>query len=435
VNDLWVNLLVVLVFILIGGFFAAAEIALVSLRESQVQRLAVRGRRGRVLQKLVGDPNRFLAAVQVGVTLAGFISAGFGAAQIAPSLAEPLMSWGLNENAANIVAFVAVTVAIAYVSLVLGELVPKRIALQKAESVALFVATPINFTARITRPFIVALGVSTNAIVRLFGIDPTQARDQISGEELRDLVAAHEELTPQEREMIDDIFTAGERELREIMMPRTEVSFLDSHTTIQAATKIVIDQPHSRYPVIRGSADDVIGFVHIRDILDPAHQASDLTVGRIARHVQMFPGSKGVISTLNEMRRLRAHLAIVQDEYGGTAGLVTMEDLVEELIGDIKDEYDAETPILNFEVAGEISVDGLLNRDDFADDTGIELPDGPFETVAGFIVAELGRLPELDDIVMLDNHELHVKELDGRRVSRVVVVTHEVPQEEEVNVD
>jgi putative hemolysin len=435
VNDLWVNLLVVLVFILIGGFFAAAEIALVSLRESQVQRLAVRGRRGRVLQKLVGDPNRFLAAVQVGVTLAGFISAGFGAAQIAPSLAEPLMTWGLNENAANIVAFVTVTVAIAYVSLVLGELVPKRIALQKAESVALFVATPINFTARITRPFIVALGVSTNAIVRLFGIDPTQARDQISGEELRDLVAAHEELTPQEREMIDDIFTAGERELREIMMPRTEVSFLDSQTTIQAATKIVIDQPHSRYPVIRGSADDVIGFVHIRDILDPAHQASDLTVGRIARHVQMFPGSKGVISTLNEMRRLRAHLAIVQDEYGGTAGLVTMEDLVEELIGDIKDEYDAETPILNFETAGEISVDGLLNRDDFADDTGIELPDGPFETVAGFIVAELGRLPELDDIVMLDNHELHVKELDGRRVSRVVVITHEVPQEEEVHVD
>ncbi len=190
------NILIVLVFILIGGFFAAAEIALVSLRESQVQRLSERGRRGRVLKKLVGDPNRFLAAVQVGVTLAGFISAGFGAAQIAPSLAAPLMGWGLNENAANIVAFVSVTVAIAYVSLVIGELVPKRIALQRAEQVALFVATPINFTARVTRPFIVALGISTNAIVRLFGIDPTQARDQMSGEELRDLVAAHEELSP-----------------------------------------------------------------------------------------------------------------------------------------------------------------------------------------------------------------------------------------------
>ncbi len=429
------DLLIVLIFILVGGFFAAAEIALVSLRESQIQRLSEQGRRGRVLQKLVRDPNRFLAAVQVGVTLAGFISAGFGAAQIAPSLAAPLMDWGLNENAANIVAFVSVTVAIVYVSLVIGELVPKRIALQRAEKVALFVAAPINFTARVTRPFIAALGFSTNAIVRLFGIDPTQARDQMSGEELRDLVAAHEDLSPQGREMIDDIFSAGSRELREVMMPRTEVSFLDAQTSIQDAILIVIDQPHSRYPVIRGSADDVTGFVHIRDILDPANQDSAMRVGQIARHVQVFPGSKDVLSTLNEMRRLRAHLAIVQDEYGGTAGLVTMEDLVEELIGDIKDEYDAETPIPENLAPGETTVDGLLNRDDFADETGIALPEGPFETVAGFIVSELGRLPELGDIVILDNHELQVQEMDGRRVSRVWVFTREVPQEEEADVD
>jgi putative hemolysin len=367
--------------------------------------------------------------------LAGFISAGFGAAQIAPSLAAPLMDWGLNENAANIVAFVSVTVAIVYVSLVIGELVPKRIALQRAEQVALFVAAPINFTARVTRPFIAALGFSTNAIVRLFGIDPTQARDQMSGEELRDLVAAHEDLSPQGREMIDDIFSAGSRELREVMMPRTEVSFLDAQTSIQDAILIVIDQPHSRYPVIRGSADEVTGFVHIRDILDPANQDSAMRVGQIARHVQVFPGSKDVLSTLNEMRRLRAHLAIVQDEYGGTAGLVTMEDLVEELIGDIKDEYDAETPILENLAPGETTVDGLLNRDDFADETGIALPEGPFETVAGFIVSELGRLPELGDIVILDNHELQVQEMDGRRVSRVWVFTREVPQEEEADVD
>lgn len=177
--------------------------------------------------------------------------------------------------------------------------------------------------------------------------------------------------------MIDDIFTAGGRELREVMMPRTEVSFLDAQTTIQSATLMVIDQPHSRYPVIRGSADDVIGFVHIRDILDPANQDSFMRVEQIARHVQVFPGSKGVMSTLNEMRRLRAHLAIVQDEYGGTAGLITMEDLVEELIGDIKDEYDAETPTLDIFAPGEITVDGLLNRDDFADETQIVLPEGP----------------------------------------------------------
>ena len=434
-NDTVINILAVLIFILIGGFFAAAEIALVSLRESQVQRLAEQGRRGRTLFKLVEDPNRFLATVQVGVTIAGFVSAGFGAAQIAPQLEAPLVNVGLSQGAANIVAFVAVTIVIAYFSLVLGELVPKRIALQRVEKTALFVAGPISFTARMTRPFIVALGVSTNAIVRLFGIDPKAAKEQMSGEELRDLVAAHEELSVEEREMIDDIFTAGERELREIMMPRTEVSFLDANITVQAATTTVIDQPHSRYPVIRGSADEVVGFVHIRDLLDPSNRNRDLRVGQLAREVQVFPGSKEVLSTLNEMRRLRAHLAIVQDEYGGTAGLVTMEDLVEELIGDIKDEYDVETPAVENVIPGEITVDGLLNRDDFADDTGIELPEGPFETVAGFIVAELGRLPEVGDIVLVDNHELHVKELDGRRVSRVLVITREIPLEEEVESD
>lgn len=434
-NDTVINILAVLIFILIGGFFAAAEIALVSLRESQVQRLAEQGRRGRTLFKLVEDPNRFLATVQVGVTIAGFVSAGFGAAQIAPQLEAPLVSAGLSQGAANIIAFVAVTIVIAYFSLVLGELVPKRIALQRVEKTALFVAGPISFTARMTRPFIVALGVSTNAIVRLFGIDPKAAKEQMSGEELRDLVAAHEELSVEEREMIDDIFTAGERELREIMMPRTEVSFLDANITVQAATTTVIDQPHSRYPVIRGSADEVVGFVHIRDLLDPSNRNRDLRVGQLAREVQVFPGSKEVLSTLNEMRRLRAHLAIVQDEYGGTAGLVTMEDLVEELIGDIKDEYDVETPAVENVIPGEVTVDGLLNRDDFADDTGIELPEGPFETVAGFIVAELGRLPEVGDIVLVDNHELHVKELDGRRVSRVLVITREIPLEEEVEGD
>jgi putative hemolysin len=431
VSDIWVNLVVVLIFILIGAFFAAAELALVSIRESQVQRLAQAGRRGRTLQKLLEDPNRFLATVQVGVTLAGFVSAGFGASQIAPQLAKPLVGAGMSENAANVISFVGVTIAIAYVSLVLGELVPKRIALQRVERTALFVAGPISFTARLTRPFIVALGFSTNVIVRLFGIDPKAAKEQMTGEELRDLVAAHQELSVEEREMIDDIFTAGGRELREIMMPRTEVSFLDANMGVQAASLDVIEQPHSRYPVIRGSADEVVGFVHIRDILDPANRNKDLRVGQLAREVQIFPSSKEVLSTLNEMRRLRAHLAIVQDEYGGTAGLITMEDLVEELVGDIKDEYDLETPQVDNTVPGEITVDGLLNRDDFADDTGIELPEGPFETVAGFMVAELGRLPEVGDCVDLDNHELHVKEMDGRRISRVWVVTRQLELEEE----
>ena len=422
-NQIWINLLVVLFFVLLGGFFAAAELALVSLRENQVQRLAESSRRGRRLASLTADPNRFLAAVQVGVTLAGFVSAGFGAAQIAPELAQPLISAGLAEGVAQTLAFIVITVLIAYLSLVLGELVPKRIALQRVEKVALFAAGPIDFIARLFRPFIVALSFSTNLIVRIFGIDPTAGKESISGEELRDLVAGHEELSEDERNLIDDVFEAGERELREVMLPRTEVDFLDSRLPVADAVRRVVDQPHSRYPVIRGSADDVVGFVHIRDILDPDASNRGEYVSQMCRPVVAFPGSKVVLETLTEMRRDRHHLAIVQDEYGGTAGIVTMEDLVEELIGDIKDEYDVDALPRQPRVLGQVVVDGLLNLEDFEDETGVVLPDGPYETVAGFLVAALTRLPVVGDTVVEGDNEFRVVELDGRRISRVSVTS------------
>ena len=414
-SDLWVNIALVLFFILLGSFFAAAEIALVSLRESQVERLSQRGRRGRTLASLVRDPNRFLAAVQVGVTLAGFISAGFGASQIAPAIAPALESWGLSEGWASALSFIGVTIVIAYISLVIGELVPKRLALQRAESTALILAGPVELLARITRPFIWLLSVSTNAIVRLLGGDPHSAKEQITGEELRDIVAATEELTAEERALIDDVFDAGDRELREVMLPRTEVAFLDAATLVDDAILEVSDAPHSRYPVIRGSADDVVGVVHIRDLLTPDVDRSARRVGDLARETAFFPGTKQVIPALTEMRRLRQHLAIVVDEYGGTAGIVTLEDLVEELVGDIRDEYDTEAS------GPRTDVDGLLNLEDFADETGVTLPDGPYETVAGFVVSQLGELPTVGATVQVNGHVLTVTELDGRRVARISV--------------
>jgi len=415
VSGLWVNIALVLLFILLGSFFAAAEIALVSLRESQVERLSQRGRRGRTLATLVRDPNRFLAAVQVGVTLAGFISAGFGASQIAPAIAPVLESWGLSEGWASAISFIGVTIVIAYISLVIGELVPKRIALQRAESTALILPGPVELLARITRPFIWLLSVSTNALVRLLGGNPHSGKEQITGEELRDIVAATEELTAEERALIDDVFDAGDRELREVMLPRTEVAFLDASTPVREAIVEVSDAPHSRYPVIRGSADDVVGVVHIRDLLMPDADRSTRRVGDLARETAFFPGTKHVIPALTEMRRLRQHLAIVVDEYGGTAGIVTLEDLVEELVGDIRDEYDTESS------GPRADVDGLLNLEDFADETGVELPDGPYETVAGFVVSQLGELPTVGATVEVGGHLLTVTELDGRRVARIAV--------------
>jgi putative hemolysin len=331
-----------------------------------------------------------------------------------------LESWGLSEGWASALAFIGVTIVIAYFSLVVGELVPKRIALQRAESTALVLAGPVELLARVTRPFIWLLSVSTNALVRLLGGNPHSGKEQISGEELRDIVAATEELTAEERALIDDVFDAGDRELREVMLPRTEVAFLDASTPVREAVIEVSDAPHSRYPVIRGSADDVVGVVHIRDLLTPDAERSRGRVGDLARETAFFPGTKQVIPALTEMRRLRQHLAIVVDEYGGTAGIVTLEDLVEELVGDIRDEYDADA------AGPRTDVDGLLNLEDFEDETGVTLPEGPYETVAGFVVSELGELPGVGATVEVAGYRITVTELDGRRVSRISVVPLEV---------
>lgn len=421
-SDVWVDVLIILVLILVGAFFVAAELAIVSLRDSQVTRLAEeKGRRGERLKALTTQPNRFLAAGQVGVTLTGFLSAAFGESRISPAVVPVVVSWGVSESVAEILVLLGVTSVIAYFSLVLGELVPKRIALQRNEQIGLAAAQPIDVIAKVLRPVIALLSVSTDFVVRLIGLDPKAGREQISGAELRDLVAAHEDLTIEERELIDDVFAAGDRELREVMVPRTEVDFLDAAMPVFKAVKAIADLPHSRYPVIRDSADDVIGFVHVRDILAPDLAERSIRLGELARPLTAFPGTNGVLSTLTEMRRLRQHLAVVVDEYGGTAGIVTLEDLVEELIGDIKDEYDVEAAVRTIGAFGVTTVDGLLNLDDFEDETGIALPDGPYETVAGFVVSRLRALPVVGDRVIDGGHEYEVTEMDGRRIARVRV--------------
>jgi putative hemolysin len=244
----------------------------------------------------------------------------------------------------------------------------------------------------------------------------------MSDEELRELVSSHETLTQEERQIVEDVFEAGDRQIREVMIPRTEVDFIDASMPVFKAAAFVAERPHSRYPVIRGSADDVIGFLHVRDLYAPGVNGRSVRVGQLARNSLMLPGTRGLLPTLADMRREGVHLAIVVDEYGGTAGIVTLEDLVEELVGDIRDEYDTDESVTQRLVSGEVVLDGLLNLDDFEDETGIRLPDGPYETVAGFITARLGRLPDVGDGCRVDGHLLSVVEMDGRRIDRVRVV-------------
>ncbi|MDX6266760.1 MAG: magnesium and cobalt exporter, family [Frankiales bacterium] len=418
-TDVLVSIGLILLLILFGGVFVASEIALVSLRESQIKGISD-SKRGRRVAALSENPNRFLAAVQIGVTAAGFLSAAFGEARLSSHLAPKLEGAGLSHGLADVVSLILITLVISYVAITVGELAPKRIALQRAEGTALLLAPVVDRFARLARPVIWFLSKTTDLLVRMLGGDPTAKRDAITEEELRGLVASHESLTRDERKLIDEVFAAGERQIREVMIPRTEVEFLEHSMTVARAAKVTADQPHSRYPVARSSQDDIAGFVHVRDLLLPAAKARTTKVSDVTRDVKMLPGTKKVLAALSEMRREGHHLAIVVDEYGGTAGIVTLEDLIEEVIGDIRDEYDAPEEALQFP-GGEMEADGLLNLDEVKEQTGVRLPEGPYETLAGFVMATLGHLPRLGDAVEADAHRLEVSQLDGRRVSRVRV--------------
>jgi putative hemolysin len=419
---IWVSVVVVLLLILIEAVFVASEMALVTLREGQINTLSERGKRGQRIADLVSNPNRFLSAVQIGVTTTALLSSAFGAVTLSHSLSDGLHGLGLAHRPSDVLGFLVVTLVIAYVTLVVGEIAPKRIALQRAEGTAELVAPTLDRFARLMRPVIWLLSASTDLAVRLFGGDPNVGRESISETELRDLVTGHEALSREERKLIDEVFEAGERQVREIMVPRTEVEFFDAAWTLTKAMREAHGSPHSRFPVVRGSHDDVVGFVHVRDLFRPAGaQRRGLKIGDLAREVAMVPATKKVLPTMSEMRRNGDHLAVVVDEYGGTAGIVTLEDLIEELVGDIRDEYDVGDDEAKHLRGGDVEVDGLLNLDDFSDATGSALPDGPYETVAGAMMATLGRLPRSGDAVELDGIRLKVAKMDGRRIARVRV--------------
>jgi putative hemolysin len=420
VNGVGWDIVLVLAVILIGGFFAAAEMSLVSLREGQVRALARRGKRGLRAAKLAQDPNRFLASVQIGVTVATLLSGAFGADLLAGRLRTALTGL-LPAAAAGAVSLILITLVISFFTLIFGELAPKRLALQRNERVALAAAPVVDRLAILVAPVVWLLSRTTNLVVRVFGGDPNVSRGVMTDEELRDLVAGHQALSADERHIVSEVFDAGKRQIREVLVPRTEVEFLPASLPLTDAAEIAADASHSRFPVYQESYDDVIGFVHARDLLDGRVQTPGMRVGEICRPVKQLPISKTVLSALSEMRRDRAHLAIVVDEYGGTAGIVTLEDLVEELIGDIQDEYDSDEARPRQLQGGQVEVDGLLNLDEFAEQTGVMLPEGPYETVAGYLLASLGHLPAEGESVVVAGRRLTVTQLDGRRIARVQV--------------
>lgn len=422
VSSLLGDLGIVALLVALGGLFVAAEIALISLRDSQIKQMASKGKRGAKVAFLASNPNRLLGAVQIGVTVSGFLSAALGAERLGAYVIPWLEDRGLGSGAANTISLIALTCVIAYFSLVFGELVPKRLALSRTEPIALSFAGLIDFTAKLFRPIIWLLSHSTNFVVRIFGIDPNEQRSAMSEEELLDLVAGHAALTDEERDIVEEVFNASERQIHEVMVPRTEVDFFDASLTVGKAINLAMDKAHSRYPVVRGSTDEVIGFIHVRDLLDPTLVSTGGKIQEMVRSVMFLPGTKGVLPALTEMRNQRQHLAIVLDEYGGTDGIVTLEDLVECLIGDIRDEYDGDEQEITQETrTGDFEVDGLVSIEDLLDDSGIELPEGPYETASGFVMHFLGRIPVVGDVVNINGIRIAVLTMEGKRAGRLLI--------------
>ena len=425
------DIALIALFILIGGTFAAAEMALVTLRESQIRQLAAKGKRGRAIERLTSDPNRFLSAVQIGVTLSGFLSAAFGGATLASGLAPVFKDWGIPASVADPLALVVITIVISYFSIVIGELSAKRLAMQRAEGFALALAPLVSGIASLARPVIWFLGVSTDTVVRVFGGDPKLSKDAVSDEELREMVSGSTTLGQEERSIVDEVFAAGQLSLREVMVPRTEVEFLPSDMPIQLAYKEVRGAPHSRYPVTEGSVDKVIGFCHVRDLMDLDARERGGQLSGIVRPVLNLPETVKLLRALSAMRAAKAHMAIVRDEYGGTSGIVTLEDLVEELIGDITDEYDVVDGTSPTRIDPLARLDGLTTIEEFAGLSGYVIPEGPYDTVAGYVMARLGRLPTVGDEVGVElspcepvegdtaapTWVFRVEEMDGRRAS------------------
>ena len=422
-GDLFGDIAIVLALISLSSFLVAAEIALISLRESQIKQLAGTGKRGARVAALTASPNRFLAAIQVGITVFGFLSAAIGAERLGRYVIPLLEDLGMQRSAAELLSLIGLTLVIAYVSLIIGELTPKRIAIVRAVPISLASAGVVDVIARLFRPIIWLLSKSTDVLVRAAGIDPKAAKEQMSEEELLDLLSGHHAFTHAEKEIVEEVFEASDRQIHSIMVPRTEVDFLDSELSVGQAVKIIIETGHSRYPVVKGSFDDIIGFINVRDLLDPQLYERQTRIGDLVRNIEFIPGTSELLPVLSKMRAEGAHIAIVVDEYGGTDGIITLEDLVEQFIGEIRDEYD------NHEVdevregnIGEFHIDGLTNLTEASDEINYVFPEGPYESIGGLVTHKLGRIAEVGDKIELPGCELLVESVEGKRPAMLRVL-------------
>ena len=431
--DLWGDILLILMLIGINAFFSASEIAIISLNDAKVKHDADNGNeKAKILNRLIQEPSRFLATIQVGITLANILASAAAAVSVSDVLSNFLKSLNIPiiTNSSKGIAVFIVSLVIAYITLVIGELAPKRLALEKAESISNFVAKPIDTLAKIAGPFVRMLTTSTNFIVRLAGGDPNSINQvKITEEEIRMMINVGEEkgvLMETEKEMIDSIFEFDDTLAKEVMTPRIAMVCVPVDATLDEVIDIAIREQFSRMPVFEESIDNIIGILNLKDLFEVFKHKSEesFSVKDFLRPALFIPENQKIDDLLRMLQARRMEIAIVIDEYGGTAGLITTEDLVEEIVGNILDEYDEEEK-KEIEKIDENTyiVSGLLPIGQLNNELDLDLTEEGADTIGGFVLGILGRIPEPEErpTIEYEDYVFKIEEMEERRVEKVKI--------------
>jgi putative hemolysin len=421
---MWPDILLIIIFILLNGFFASAEIAVVTLRRTRVRQLIEEGsKRALILDKFREEPNKFLATVQVGITLAAVLASAIGGAA-AVQVIKPMLSnvpVPIIAASSQAIAIVIVAAVITYFFIVFGELIPKSIALSRPETIGLLIAPFIQKFSTLTSPFVQILRGSTNLLLKPFGKRAFSQRGYISEEEIKLLLEEGKErgiFEDQEKELIHSVFEFTDMSVKEVMVPSTQMVTISLGMSMEDIRTTIAEEQFSRYPVVGKDLNDIRGILYARDFLNTLVKGG-ADIRKLIKPPFFIPETLKISNLLREMQRKRVHMALVIDEYGGVSGLVTMEDVLEEIVGEIRDEYDVESPVLQLS-DGTFRIDASISIRDLKEDYEIEIPESPeYETLSGFLLTILQRIPKIGDVVETDGKKITILEMVGQRISKV----------------
>lgn len=422
------ELLLLLILIVLNAFFAASEIALISLNDNKIRIMAEEGnKKAQLIANVLSEPSKFLATIQIGITLAGFLASAFAAEHFADRLVTLVKATRVtvSESILKNFAVVVITIILSYFTLVLGELVPKRLAMNKAERISFLVISPLSFLSVVTSPFVKLLTVSTNFVVRLFGVDPHAEERSVTEEEIRMLVDVGEEkgtIDLSEKEMINNIFEFDNKVVSEIMTHRTEIAGIPITAGLNEVLDVIRETKFTRFPVYEDNLDNIVGILNVKDLLELVEiKDQDFDLKKIIRQPYFVPESKKIDELLKDLQSTKTHMAVAIDEYGGTAGIVTIEDLLEEIVGNILDEYDEEEK--EFEKLDENTflINGAINLERVKELLDVNLPLDDYETLGGFLTGQLGRIPKEGEnpIIEYEGLVFKVEEVVEKRITKV----------------